>query len=243
MRKHRDIDFMTTHWTRILGSQQTISDTASDALNLLCTHYRQPIYHFILRRVESPEEAEDLTQSFFAGLIEKKHYRSADPNRGKFRTFLLSAVKNFLLSQVRNANVQKRGGRYEHISIETTEAPDLEDHANAFSDSDFDQQWAIAIFDSVWKELEVEYKHMNQGDRYQILRKTLTLPEQGIPYADLAEHLQITVSGVKSAVFRLRSRFRERFRAAVAQVVENPAEIDEEIRYLMMAMINNKQSS
>ena len=234
--------FETTQWTQLLKSHQTLSERADNALTILCESYRSPVYAFILRKKGNPAEAEDLTQSFFASLIEKKSYRHADRQRGKFRTFLLASVKNFLHNHHRNQTNQKRGGSLEHVSLDSPALADISDDSQSPCDSYFDQEWAVSIFDGVWKLLQNEYTQAGQADRFHLLRGTLTQSGQAIPYEELAAQLDITPNGVKSATFRMRRRFRDLFRATVAQVVENPADVDGEIRYLMNILIQNPRN-
>ena len=232
--------FLTTQWTRILSSHHTSSDLSGSALTILCETYRAPVYAFILRQKGNPTEADDLTQSFFTFLIEKKGYRQADRQRGKFRTFILASVKNFLRQSYRDEHRQKRGGTSEHIALDQLhDSSDLEEESPP--DELFDKSWAISLFDRVWKLLEDEYRQTGQQDRFNALRNTFNLAENTIPYADLAKQLGLTHSGAKSATNRMRSRFRELFRATVAQLIDNPADIDQEIRYLMEVMIKNQQ--
>jgi len=233
--------FLTTQWTRILSTHHTASNTPDDAIVTLCENYRAPVYAFILKRNGNPSEADDLTQSFFASLIEKKTYRQADRQRGRFRTFLLTSVKNFLHQNHRNQQRQKRGGAVKHLSLNTENDP-VEIEGDSPTDEFFDKNWAISIFDRVWRLLEEEYQQTNQLSRFETLRNTLTLADDSVPYADLAKQLKLSINGVKSATFRLRSRFRELFRATVAQLIDNPSNVDDEIRYLMEVMIKNKQN-
>jgi RNA polymerase sigma-70 factor (ECF subfamily) len=241
MAEHLKTQFLTTQWTQILGSGGSETDRPTEALVRLCESYRYPIYAFIRKRCGNVEEARDLTQGFFAFLIEKKIYRSATPERGRFRTFLLAAVKNYLSNTARDANREKRGGDKTHLQIdaEAAEAQFTSELTNVTPDTLFDREWANAVFDRVWELLQSEYEHLQQRDRFEALRSSWMASEDSLPYAELAEQLGISVAGVKSAVFRMRRRFRELFRATVAQLVENPNAVDEEIRYLTEVMAHS----
>ena len=237
MPEHLETKFLTTPWTLILGSNDTgkASERPTRALIKLCENYRYPVYAFIRQRCGNADRARDLCQGFFAFLIEKKIYRNASPERGKFRTFLLTSVKNYLTNEHRDANAQKRGGAAEHLSIDAEEAEAQfgAELSEATPEALFDREWANAVFDRVWSMLQAEYDEINQADRFEALRSSLMEPEDSLPYVELASQLGLSEGGVKSAVFRLRGRFRELFRRTVAQLVENPNAVDEEIAYLM----------
>ena len=238
MDEHLKTQFLTTQWTVILGTDGDYSEEPAEALIRLCENYRYPVYSFIRKQCGDAEEARDLTQGFFAFLIEKKIYRQATPERGRFRTFILSAVKNYLANERRNANRQKRGGSHQHLSIdaELAEAQYASEPSSLTPDLIYDRKWANAIFDRVWQLLEKEYEQMHQRDRFEALRSSWMTPEDSLPYAELGSALGLSEGGVKTAVFRLRNRFRKLFRATVAQLVENPNSVDDEIRYLMQVM-------
>jgi len=233
-----DARFLTTQWTRILGPESADSKNGSQALILLCETYHYPVYAFIRNRCGDAEKARDLSQGFFEFLIEKKLYRSADRERGRFRTFLLAAVKNYLAKDYRDATTLKRGGNERSVSIDLLE---VENHYQADLSSDvapdafFDHKWAVTVFDQVWTALEDEYHQLEQKERFEALRPCLTDPADAPSYAELAIQLDTSEGAIKAAVFRLKSRFRNIFRQAVSQIVDNPSEVDEEIRYLIEA--------
>ncbi|MFT4637750.1 MAG: RNA polymerase sigma factor (sigma-70 family) [Verrucomicrobiales bacterium] len=239
MGEHLKTQFPTTQWTQILGSDEGSSDQPAKALVRLCENYRYPVFAFIRKSCRNAEEAHDLTQGFFAFLIEKQIYRSADPERGRFRTFLLASVKNYLSNEHRKANRQKRGGGACHISIDiaSAEAQYVSEFSDVTPDMLYDRKWANAVFDHVWQILESEYEQIHQLEKFEMLSSSLMAPEESLPNAELASKLGLSEAGFKSAVHRMRSRFRKLFRATVAQLVENPNAVDEEIRYLMQVMV------
>ena len=242
MPEHLESQFLSTPWTLILGSiDQTSpdSDKPSPAQVRLCENYRYPVYAFIRKRYGDAEKARDLTQQFFAMMIEKKIYRKADPDRGRFRTFLLASVKNFLNNEIDAANTLKRGGKQVHISIDLLEAEQhyqLASYGTNSAERLFDREWAVAVFDRTWCQLREEFVAAGQVDRFDALRANLMEEESAIPYAEIAAQLGLEIAGVKSAAFRLRARFREIFREIVAQLVENPNAVDDEISYLIELM-------
>lgn len=238
MNEHLKTQFLTTQWTLIPGADGTASEDPGEVLIRFCEDYRYPVYAFIRKQCGNAEEARDLTQGFFAFLIEKKIYRRATPERGRFRTFLLAAVKNYLLNVHRDANCQKRGGGKFHLSIDAKEAEAqcANVPSNLTPDLLYDRKWANAVFDRVWQLLESEYEKIHQHDRFEALRPSWMSAEDSMPYAELGTLLGLSEGGVKTAVLRLRSRFTKLFRVTVAQLVENPNTVDDEIRYLIQVM-------
>lgn len=232
--------FLTTQWTLILGHNKDDTDSAEKALILLCENYHYPVYAFIRNRCGDPEKARDLTQGFFEFLISKKIHRSADRERGRFRTFLLAAVKNYLNKDSRDSNTLKRGGQEQNIPLDLIEMENQYQaglSTNAPPDALFDHQWAMTIFDTVWAILEKEYLQLGQTDRFKALQSYITNPADCPPFSEIAVKLGTTEGAIKAAVFRLKARFRDLFRQAVSQVVDHPADVDEEIRYLIKASL------
>lgn len=240
MHEHLNAEFLTTRWTQILGTEDGTSRTATQSSGLihLCESYHFPVYAFIKNRCGDREQARDLTQGFFEELVEKQIHRQANPDRGRFRTFLLGAVKNFLRKDYRDAHCLKRGGGKLHVSLDKSardEPGELLQASEITPDALFDHEWAVAVFDRVWNALEMEYEHLNQSMRFQALRPCLTEPDPGVSYAELAKQLGTTEDAIKAAVYRMKGRFRQLFRASVAQIVEDPTMVDDEIRYLIEA--------
>lgn len=239
MSEHLNPQFLTTRWTLLLGSKEESARSPSQALITLCENYRYPVLVFIRKWCDDPEKAEDLCQSFFEFLIEKKLYQNADPIRGRFRTFLLTSVRNFLHNSHRHTMRKKRGGDQIHLSVDHSDW--VENQFSQFSSSEiadtfFDHEWAITVFDKVWNFLEKEYQQANQVERFGILQHTLAGNSDSLSYQEIAKQLGITEGGVKKAVFRMRARFREVFHMVVSQLVDNPNDVDDEIDYLIQAM-------
>lgn len=244
MAEHLETGFLTTRWTQILDSRATQPTSRRDPLIDLCERYRYPVLAYIKRKTRNDDRAEDLCQGFFQQLIEKRLYRSASPQRGKFRTFLLAAVQNYMRNVHRDANRQKRGGGKDHLFLDSDDVNDSSEpglSTEFTSDQDFDREWANAVFDGVWNTLEKEYDASGQAERFQKLRPTLTSTDEAVPYSKLAVDLGITENGVKSAVSRMRARFRDLFQQHVAQLVENPQRVDEEIAYLIEVMVKGSR--
>lgn len=236
--KNQNINFITTQWSMILDDTKTHSSASSRALEILCHQYYQPILAFIRHRHRDHQEAEDLCQSFFTFLIEKRIYRAATPNNGRFRTFLLTSVKNFLKNHYRDSSRQKRAGGKEHLSLDDHDNQEIlsdDSLANQSDDSLYDREWADAVFDHVWASLKQKYEDDGNALRFPLLRQTLAPKDEAIPYKELAEKLGLTPEGTRSAVFRFRQEFREVFQETVSRVVENPADVDDEIKHLISA--------
>ncbi len=243
MSDHLQSQFLTTRWTLILNDGHGSSST-TDALATLCETYHTPVYVFIRNRCGNDDDAQDLTQGFFETLIEKRWYQKARPERGRFRAFLLTAVKNYLINAHRQATTCKRGGEMVRTMLENFEAGERADQDQALlthhpPDAVFDREWAAVIFKRTWSLLRAEYENMGQLDRFKALRATIVNPGAPFPYDEVASQLALSESGAKSAAFRLKTRFRELFRAIVAEVVDHPDEVNQEIEYLIQAMSQN----
>ena len=236
----RGANFTPTHWSVVLAAAAH-SDSASgrDALEKLCRNYWVPIYAFVRRQGHSPHDAQDLTQEFFARLLEKNYLADADRAKGRFRSFLLASLKHFLANEWDKANAQKRGGGRVLISIdadavETSFGAELAHEITA--DKIFERRWALALLDQVLRRLRQEYTRDGKEKQFEQLKQTLTEASRSVPYAEIAARLGITEGAVKVAVHRLRQRYRELLRAEIADTVASPAEIEDEIRNLFAAL-------
>lgn len=187
----------------------------------------------------SPHEAQDLTQAFFAHLIEKRVHAGADRNRGRFRTFLLATLKRFLYSEEERSNRLKRGGGKVHLPIDVLQAEQryTGELVETFSPEEmFDRDWANLMLEEVMGELEDEYRRAGQGDRFDALCANFMMAEDSATYAEIGENLGIGLEAVRTAARQLRARFRTRFLARLAQQVENPADADDEVRHLILSL-------
>jgi len=228
--------FTTTHWSLILNAQDTASPLAADALEKLCRAYWYPLYVYVRRQGEDEESAKDLTQGFFARLLEKRYLAQVHPERGKFRCFLLTALKHFLADERDKARAQKRGGGQALVSLDdsTGEARyRLEPVDVMDAERLFERRWALTLLEQARARLKEEYLESGKSGLYERLKVFEAGDRNGPVYAKVAAELGLTEAGVKSAVFRLRQRFRELVREEVANTVESPAEVDAEIRYLI----------
>lgn len=213
------------------------SPTAQHALEKLCAAYWYPLYAYVRRQGRAVEDAQDLTQQFFTRFLEMKHVRLADRNRGRFRTFLLSSIKNFLINEWAKANRQKRGGGQQLLSLdeEMAEARFAAEPATTQpADSVFDCNWATTLLERALAALRAEFEQAGKVAAFERL-KDCVLGEQS-PYVEIARELGLTEGAARVAVHRLRQRFNELLRAEVAQTVSTPAEVNEELRYLVTVL-------
>jgi len=231
--------FATTHWSVVLAAGQSPAPSAQAALEKLCRTYWFPLYAFARRQGHSPEDAQDLTQEFFSRLLQKNYLARADPDRGKFRTFLLRSLRNFLINEWKREGRLKRGGGVEFISIDTTTAEDryAAQVADAFDpDAEYETRWAVNLIELVLNALRQEFSAADKAPLFEELKGFVWGDKSTASYADIAKHLNLTEGNVKVTVHRLRQRFRELLRAEVANTVERPEDIDSELRHLISVL-------
>lgn len=232
--------FATTHWSVVLAAGQQGAPHAAVALEKLCRAYWYPLYVFVRRQGNSPEEAQDLTQDFFSRLLEKNYLAKADPGRGKFRTFLLRSLKNFLVNEWKRAGRLKRGGGLALLSIDENAAEDryateATDEPNP--DAEYEMRWAVTLIEQVLTALREEFKAADKAELFDNLKGFIWGDKSTAAYSEIAGHLELTEGTVKVAVHRLRQRFRELLRAEVANTVARPEDIDGELRHLIRVAI------
>jgi RNA polymerase sigma-70 factor (ECF subfamily) len=231
--------FRTTHWSVVLrAGAASDSDERQCALEELCRTYWYPLYSFVRRRGSDPHEAQDLTQSFFARLLEKNSLALAEKERGRFRTFLLTAFSNFLVNEWERARRQKRGGGCQTISFDAASAEErytLEPASAMTPEKAFEQRWIETLLEKTLSRLRDESAAEGQGDRFEQLKTFLSEDRGAVSFAEMASRLNTTEAAVKGVVRRLRARYRELLREEVAQTVSSPDEVEAEIRYLMTA--------
>jgi len=234
-------EFNTTHWS-LVGAAQ--SDGASrtqarKALEELCRAYWYPLYAFARNRGYSSFDAQDLTQSFLARFIDTGGFATADRERGRFRTYLLGAMKHFLANEWHRARRQKRGGGVRFLEWDALDPEAryaLEPEQPTDPDTGFDREWALELIARAMSELRVEWEAGGKTRLFGALKGSLTGEEP--PRSDTARQLGMTEGAVKVAVHRLRLRYRELLRAEIAETVNEQSEIDDEMRYLVAALRN-----
>ncbi len=230
--------FATTHWSVVLSAQDPMGTRSREALEFLCGTYWYPLYSYARRAGHSPPDAEDLTQGFFARLLEKDYLKAAARDKGRFRTFLLVALKRYLANEWDRQHAQKRGGFAPVVAIdqelaETRFASEL--GHNLSPDLLYDRQWAMTLIERSMSQLQKEYAESGRAELFEYLHHCIAKDELALAHAEIAGRLKLTEPAVKMAVHRLRGRYREILRNEIAQTVTAPEEIEEEIRHLFSA--------
>jgi len=235
---HRE--FATTHWSLVVAAKpDEVSETrALKALEELCRAYWYPLYAFVRYRGYSSDDAQDLTQAFFARVIETGGFASADPERGRFRSYLLGMMKHFLANEWHRAQTQKRGGQMQFIEWDALD-PETR-YAGASKESDdpeqlFDREWALETIAGALQALRDEMETAGKSQQFDALKGSLT-GEDALRREEMAARLDMTEGAVKVAVHRLRRRYRELLRAAIAETVSNETDLDDEMRYLVAVL-------
>jgi RNA polymerase sigma-70 factor (ECF subfamily) len=223
----------------VQSAQASGSREANVALEALCRAYWYPLYAYVRRLGRSAHDAQDLTQEFFARFCEKEYLRAADRARGRFRTFLLVALKRFLANDWDRARAQKRGGGNVAVPIDTAfaESRYAADPAGAQPpERAYEHRWAMALLEQAMTHLRAEYERAGRTAEYEVLKQFLTVERGAIPYPAIAAALGVAESSARGAVHRLRKRFRELFRAEIAETIADPAEVDDEVRHVVAAL-------
>jgi RNA polymerase sigma-70 factor (ECF subfamily) len=239
-RRYRMPTFHTTHWSLVLAAGREGTPRSAEALAELCGKYWPPVYAYVRRRVADVHEAQDLTQEFFARLLEKQALGKADPQRGRFRAFLLTAVKNFLANERDRADAQKRGGGRAVLPFDfaaTDSRLSAEPADTMTPERLFDRQWAVLLLETALARLRAEYDEAGKGTLFERLKGGLS-GEAGLPLAEIARALDMTEAAVKSAAHRLRKRYRELLRGEVSETMADGEDIDDEIHGLFAALGN-----
>ena len=227
---------MTTHWSVVLSARRKDSPQSAAALETLCRTYWYPLYAYVRRQVHSPPDAQDLTQEFFARLLQKDYLKAAAREKGRFRTFLIVALKRFLANEWDRVRAQKRGGGRPLLSLDTELAEQryrIEPAESATAERVFERRWALTLLDQTMKRLRGEFAATGRAREFDRLKACLTAERGEISYAEIAAELGQSEGTARVAVHRLRKRFREVFREEIAHTVSSAEEIEEEVRYLM----------
>lgn len=230
-------EFHTTRWSLVLAAQHGGEATqARKAMSTLCRDYWYPLYAFVRRRGHAPHDAQDLTQAFFTDLLERNPTQ-ADPKRGKFRSYLLGALKHFLINEWHRARAQKRGGGQQLVEWDALDAESryaLEPSEQIDADALYDRRWALELLDRATKRLRAEFAAKNDEATFEALKGTLSGAESS--RENLAKKLGMTEGALKVVVHRLRQRYREVLRTGIAETVDSPADVDDEMRHLVIVL-------
>jgi DNA-directed RNA polymerase specialized sigma24 family protein len=236
-RFRRDLD--STCWSVVIAAGDQDSQIARTALATLCEVYWYPVYAYLRRRVRSVDEAQDLTQAFFARLIEKNYIAAAQQDRGRFRAYLLTAVKHFLANERQKTQAEKRGGGRTVLSLDVGEGERryaLEPASDKTAEALFDQQWAVTLVNHVLDRLRDEFLQAGKAPQFDALKTYLAGRSAESTYEDAAAKLGMSAAAARVAVHRMRQRYRELLRQEIAQTVSTPADTDDEIRRLFTSL-------
>jgi RNA polymerase sigma-70 factor (ECF subfamily) len=231
--------FHSTSWTLIKAAADNPTTDSRLALASLCQTYWHPVYAFIRRKGHDQEQAQDLTQSFFALLLEKNYLADADRQRGKFRSFLLTSVRHFLANEWDRKKTQKRGGGHAAVSIDLVEAerwyvPALVDETTP--ESLFEHRWALSLLEHVMTRLRAEFAAAGKAGQFEKLAIFLDSDSEDARYNELADSMGLSPGALRMLVYRMRRRYRRLLREEIAQTVSTPEETDEEIHFLLSTL-------
>jgi DNA-directed RNA polymerase specialized sigma24 family protein len=232
----RDGEFVATQWSVVLNAADPDSPRHRACLAALCETYWLPLYAYLRRGGATSAQAEDSTQAFFTHLLSKQNLRHADPDRGRFRSFLLTCLKHFTANERQRAAAQKRGGNKPVLSFDFAAAESvytMEPAHDMTPEKIFDRRWALTVLDRVSKRLREEFIRDGKREQFERLGPFLT---QRASYAEVAAALHTSAGAARVAVHRMRNRYRDLLREEVAQTVAGPEEIDQEIRDLLSAL-------
>ena len=234
----RGPEFGNTRWSLVLRARDHGSEQQLAALESLCRQYWYPLFYFARREGKSVHDAQDLVQGFFARLLEKHYLDSVESEKGKFRSFLLAAFTNYIRDVHRAAGTQKRGGGAAHLNIDELDAENRYarepvDHRSP--DRAFEKRWAETVLARSLAKLRAEFDGSGKQQRFDVLKPYL-LRDKESSYEETAAAAGMSVAAVRSAIHRLRERFHALFRAEIAHTVQDPADVDGEIRHLFIAL-------
>lgn len=231
--------FPHTRWSVVLAARKETSAQSAAALETICQAYWYPLYAYVRRCGQSPHDAQDLTQDFFSRLLEKRWLDSADRDKGKLRTFLIVALKNFMAKEWRRVSAQKRGGGQAHLPMDTAFA---ESRYAADASSDlrpediFEQQWALTLLELTLQRLQKEFESAGKPDEFEEMKGCLMAERGAIDYASVALRIGVNQGAARVAVHRLRKRFREIYREEISQTLSEGTDLDGELRHLAQAL-------
>jgi RNA polymerase sigma-70 factor (ECF subfamily) len=235
---HGPVAFTTTHWSVVLAAQGP-SPEAEEALEKLCRTYWRPIYGFVRRQGVGPEEAKDLTQGFFALLLERRDLDAVRQEKGRLRSYLLTSLKHFLANEHNRAMAIKRGAGQRLIPLEDLgerESVGFEPSETSPPDEIYERRWALSVLDQVLARLGDEYRIAGNVELFERLQKSLTNEPDRTTPADMAQEFGMTDSAVRQASYRMRQRYRHLLREEIAHTVMAPGDVDDELRHLVAVL-------
>src|SRR5580698_7694387 len=226
--------FPTTRWTLVVAAGDPQRKEARSALVSLCESYWYPLYAYLRKRGYPADQAQDLTQEFFIRVLEGRYLDRADPEKGRFRSFLLSSLKFFVADEEDRKRAHKRGGSGIVVPLEFTSGEERYQREPAHDETPeriFERRWALSVIDRVVEKLREEFVHHGRPEHFEQLKMFL-LGQSDAPYAALAREMNTSEGALKVAIHRLRKRYRELFRQEIADTVADPAEVESELRFL-----------
>jgi RNA polymerase sigma factor (sigma-70 family) len=231
--------FPHTRWSLVLAATRKDAPESAAALETLCRAYWYPLYAYVRRCGQSPHDAQDLTQEFFCRLLEKRWLDSADREKGRLRTFLIVALKNFMGKEWRRASAKRRGGGQSQVPFDTEFAEGrytADPSAKLAADETFDKQWALTLLDLTVNRLRSEFAAAGKPDDFEALKGCLMAAHGAIDYPAMAKRLNVNEGAARVAVHRLRKRFRQIYREEISQTLADGADLDGELRHLAAAL-------
>jgi RNA polymerase sigma factor (sigma-70 family) len=239
MREPQPAGFQTTQWSDVLATREGSSEQAGAALENLCRAYWYPLYAFVRREGRTPADAQDLTQAFFARLLERRDFEHVRRERGRLRSYLLAALRHFLANEWERARAQKRGGALTFVPLDEAHAETRyarEPAAEFSAESIYERRWALTVIETALGRLEHEQAAAGQAERFAALKASLLGEADPPPRAETAARLGLNENALKQTLFRLRQRFRTLLREEIAATVASPLEIEEELGFLVAAL-------
>jgi RNA polymerase sigma-70 factor (ECF subfamily) len=231
--------FPPTRWSLVLAARQPPSPASAEALEAVCRAYWYPLYAYVRRCGNSPHDAQDLTQEFFRLLLEKRWLEQADRDKGRLRSFLITALKRFVAQEWRRQSARKRGGGQDCIPVDTEFAESryaADPAASSPADEVFDRQWALTLLELTMARLQSEFVAAGRADDFAMLKEFLVVSHAAMDYRSAATQLNISEGHARVAVHRLRKRFRELYREEISQTLPDGADLDAELRHLAAAL-------
>ena len=230
--------FATTAWSVVIKAGENRSPESRQAMETLCSGYWYPLYAYLRRKGLGSHEAEELTQAFFAHLLERDRLGTVDPIRGRFRSFLLTSLNHFMIQDWRKKNTVKRGGNVQKLSIDFGDADQRYSHEPVealTAEKLFERKWAIQILQRVLDQLQVQYQERGRSELFEALKPRLMSADSG-PLRDVATQLGMNEITVKVAAHRMREKYRKLLLQTISQTVENPDDVKQEIEHLFSAL-------
>ncbi len=228
--------FATTQWSQVLAARDATGTESRQALTLLCEAYWYPLYAFVRSQGHDPDEARDLTQAYFAYLLEKNILEDVDPSAGRFRSFLLATLKHYVANELRKERTLKRGGGTRTLSLDTKGAESrfgLEPVDRLTPEQLYEHRWALTVLERAMECLSAEWADADKSSQFKHLRPHLTGQEPRVPFREVAAELGMSEVAVRGAMYRLRQRMGQLIRAEIKETVANPGEVDDEVRHLL----------